>query len=117
MKSRFWKCTPPAPAVKFSNETERFQIINSIRRAPVRAQIKRVIDLLLERRATFTPELINEACYVDVNANRVVIESLKNNAKVNYDGRVFFFFTRQNMKLKIKSSCLYTEVPRGHASD
>ena len=39
---------PPAPAVKFSNDTERLQIINSIRRAPVGAQIKRVIDLLLE---------------------------------------------------------------------
>ena len=71
----------PTPAVKFSNDAERFQIINSIRRAPGRAQIKRVIDLLLERRTTFTPEQINEACYVDVNANRAVFESLKNNPK------------------------------------
>lgn len=39
---------PPAPAVKFSNDTERLQHINSIRKAPVGAQIKRVIDLLLE---------------------------------------------------------------------
>lgn len=38
----------PAPAVKFSNDTERLQHINSIRKAPVGAQIKRVIDLLLE---------------------------------------------------------------------
>lgn len=38
------------PAVKFSNDTERLQIINSIRKAPAGAQIKRVIDLLLEVR-------------------------------------------------------------------
>ncbi|KAL9350008.1 hypothetical protein Peur_057263 [Populus x canadensis] len=38
----------PAPAVRFSNDTERLQHINSIRKAPAGAQIKRVIDLLLE---------------------------------------------------------------------
>lgn len=38
----------PAPPVKFSNDTERLQHINSIRKAPVGAQIKRVIQLLLE---------------------------------------------------------------------
>lgn len=38
----------PAPAVKFSNDTERLQHINSIRKAPVGAQMKRVIDLLYE---------------------------------------------------------------------
>ena len=37
-----------APAVKFSNDTERLQHINSIRKAPVGAQMKRVIDLLFE---------------------------------------------------------------------
>ena len=42
------------PAVKFSNDTERLQHINSIRKAPVGAQMKRVIDLLLE-----VPILIN----------------------------------------------------------
>lgn len=35
-------------AVKFSNDTERLQHINTIRKSPVGAQIKRVIDLLLE---------------------------------------------------------------------
>lgn len=39
---------PKPPPVKFSNDTERLQIINSIRKAPAGAQIKRVIDLLLE---------------------------------------------------------------------
>ena len=38
----------PAPVVKFSNDTERLQHINSIRKAPVGAQMKRVINLLLE---------------------------------------------------------------------
>lgn len=52
---------PPAPAVKFSNDTERLQHINSIRKAPVGAQIKRVIDLLLEvhTRLGFSPFLFS----------------------------------------------------------
>lgn len=37
-----------AAPVKFSNDTERLQHINSIRKSPVGAQMKRVIDLLLE---------------------------------------------------------------------
>ncbi|KAG5040688.1 hypothetical protein JHK85_013164 [Glycine max] len=37
-----------APTVKFSNDTERLQHINSICKALVGAQMKRVIDLLLE---------------------------------------------------------------------
>lgn len=39
---------PDAAPVKFSNDTERLQNINNIRKAPVGAQIKRVIDLLFE---------------------------------------------------------------------
>jgi transcription initiation factor TFIIE subunit beta len=38
----------PLVPVKFSNDTERLQHINSIRKAPVGAQMKRVIDLLYE---------------------------------------------------------------------
>jgi transcription initiation factor TFIIE subunit beta len=38
----------PAPAVRFSNDTERLQHVNSIRKAPAGAQNKRVVDLLLE---------------------------------------------------------------------
>ena len=44
----------PAPPVKFSNDTERLQHINSIRKGPVGAQIKRVIDLLLEVPISFS---------------------------------------------------------------
>lgn len=38
---------PPVP-VKFSSDTERLQVINSIRKAPVGAQMKRVIAILYE---------------------------------------------------------------------
>lgn len=38
----------PSPPIKFSNDTERLQHINNIRKGPVGAQIKRVIDLLFE---------------------------------------------------------------------
>lgn len=37
----------PAPAVRFSNDTERLQHINSIRKAPAGAQIKRVISKMM----------------------------------------------------------------------
>ncbi|KAI3847525.1 hypothetical protein MKX03_019908, partial [Papaver bracteatum] len=37
-----------APAVKFSNDTERLLHINSIRKAPTGVQLKRVIGLLYE---------------------------------------------------------------------
>ncbi|KAL6348913.1 hypothetical protein AAG906_033569 [Vitis piasezkii] len=60
---------PPTPAVKFSNDTERLQHINSIRKA--------LLELRLNQ--AFTPEQINEACYVDTNANKAVFDSLRNN--------------------------------------
>ena len=37
-----------AAPVKFSNDTERLQHINSIRKGPVGAQMKRVIDILFQ---------------------------------------------------------------------
>jgi len=36
----------PSSLGKFSNNTEKLQLINSIRKAPVGAQMKRVIELL-----------------------------------------------------------------------
>lgn len=39
---------PPSAPVKFSNDTERLQHINSIRKSPVGAQLKRVLDLLFD---------------------------------------------------------------------
>ncbi|XAR70325.1 hypothetical protein NMG60_11027144 [Bertholletia excelsa] len=105
----------PAPAVKFSNDTERYQHINSIRKAPVGAQIKRVIDLLLETRQAFTPEQIKEACHVDVNANKAVFDSLRKNPKVNYDGRCFSYKSKHDLKDKNQLLVLVRKFPEGIA--
>lgn len=104
-----------APAVKFSNDTERLQHINSIRKAPVGAQIKRVIDLLLETRQAFTPEQINEAVYVDVNANKAVFDSLKKNLKVYYDGKRFSYKSKHDLKDKSQLLVLVRKFPEGIA--
>ncbi|KAL8497545.1 hypothetical protein ACS0TY_021031 [Phlomoides rotata] len=55
------------------------------------AQIKRVIDLLFEKRQPLTLESINKECHVDGNANKTVFESLKSNPKVSYDGKTFSY--------------------------
>ncbi|ESQ55330.1 hypothetical protein EUTSA_v10026795mg [Eutrema salsugineum] len=82
---------PPADGAslvkKFSDDTKRLQLINSIRNYPVGAQMKLVIDLLRDTRQAFTPEQINEACYVDMLANKAVFDSMRNNSKAHYDGR------------------------------
>ncbi|XP_065850522.1 uncharacterized protein [Euphorbia lathyris] len=105
----------PGPAVKFSNDTERLQHINSIRKAPVGAQIKRVIDLLLETRQAFTPEQINEACYVDAISNKGVFDSLRNNPKVSYDGRRFAYKSKHDLKDKNQLLVLIRKFPEGIA--
>ncbi|KAK9755702.1 hypothetical protein RND81_01G044300 [Saponaria officinalis] len=106
---------PPPPTGKFSNDTERLQMINSIRKSPVGAQIKRVIYLLLERREALTPEQINDACYVDVNANKAVFESLRNNPKVYYDGRRFSYKAKHEVKNKEQLLVLIRKFPEGMA--
>ncbi|KAG7015180.1 General transcription factor IIE subunit 2, partial [Cucurbita argyrosperma subsp. argyrosperma] len=106
---------PPAPAIKFSNDTERLQHINSIRKSPVGAQIKRVIDLLLETRQAFTPEQINESCYVDINSNKAVFDSLRNNPKVHYDGRRFSYKSKHDLKDKNQLLYLIRKFPEGIA--
>ncbi|CAI9089710.1 OLC1v1024330C1 [Oldenlandia corymbosa var. corymbosa] len=84
----------------FSKDTERLQQINNIREGPVGAQIKRVIDLLYERRQTPDPEEINQGCYVDLNANKTVFDSLKKNPKLNYDGSRFSYKPNHNVRNK-----------------
>ncbi|KAJ4712977.1 Transcription initiation factor IIE subunit beta [Melia azedarach] len=106
---------PPPPAIKFSNDTERLQHINSIRKAPVGAQIKRVIDLLLETRQALTPEQINDACYVDINSNKAVFDSLRNNPKVSYDGRRFSYKSKHDVKDKSQLLVLIRKFPEGIA--
>ncbi|WCJ41759.1 Transcription initiation factor TFIIE beta subunit [Euphorbia peplus] len=88
------------PPVKFSNDTERFQAINNIRKGATGKQIKLVIDLLFARRQAFTPEQINEECFVDVNSNKAVFDSLTNNPKVSYDGRCFAYKPTHDLKGK-----------------
>ncbi|GFQ01332.1 general transcription factor iie subunit 2 [Phtheirospermum japonicum] len=105
----------PAAPVKFSNDTERLQHINSIRKAPVGAQMKRVIGLLFETRQAFTPEQINEACYVDINANKSVFDSLRNNPKVRYDGKRFSYKSKHNVKNKDELLILIRKFPEGIA--
>ncbi|CAJ2676627.1 unnamed protein product [Trifolium pratense] len=101
--------------IKFSKDTERLQHINSIRKAPVGAQMKRVIDLLLETRQAFTPEQINEACYVDMGANKDVFDSLRKNPKVNYDGQRFSYKAKYGLKDKTELLQLIRKYPEGIA--
>ncbi|RCV46300.1 hypothetical protein SETIT_9G520600v2 [Setaria italica] len=81
----------PLQPVKFSDDTERLQHINSIRKSTVGAQIKLVIILLEKTRQAFTAEQINEATYVDIRGNKAVFDSLKNNPKVKFEGEHFFY--------------------------
>ncbi|CAN8308206.1 unnamed protein product [Cochlearia groenlandica] len=106
----------PAPPVKFSNDTERLQFINSIRKGPVGAQMKRVIELLFETRQAFTPEQINERCYVDMKANKAVYDSLKNNPKVYCDGRRFSYKAKHDVKDKNQLLSLVKKYPAGIAA-
>jgi len=105
----------PQQQLKFSNDTERLQHINSIRKSAVGAQIKRVIDLLFETRQALTPAEINEACYVDINANKGVFESLKKNVKVNYDGYRFSYKSKHDLKDKHELLVLIRKAPEGVA--
>ncbi|KAL3498797.1 hypothetical protein ACH5RR_041529 [Cinchona calisaya] len=105
----------PSPPIKFSNDTERLQHINSIRKAPVGAQIKRVIDLLFEKRQALKPEQINQECYVDVNANKAVFDSLKKNPKVHYDGERFSYKSKHDLRNKDQLLVLIRKFPEGLA--
>ncbi|CAF1919835.1 unnamed protein product [Brassica napus] len=51
----------PAPSVKFSNDTERLQFIDSLRKSPAGAHIKHVIELLIEVSASFKASLYTRA--------------------------------------------------------
>ncbi|RLN41943.1 hypothetical protein C2845_PM01G04800 [Panicum miliaceum] len=81
----------PLQPIKFSDDTERLQHINSIRKSTVGAQMKLVIDLLYNTRQAFTAEQINEATYVDIHGNKALFDSLRNNPKVKLDGRHFSY--------------------------
>lgn len=104
---------PPAPQVKFSNDTQRLQHINQIKNSPVGAQIKLVIDLLYQTRQALTTEEIYDACYVDINSNLAVLQSLKNNHKVSYDGKRFSYKSKHDLKGKDNLLSLIRKHPEG----
>jgi len=81
----------PLQPIKFSDDTQRLQHINSIRKSTVGAQMKLVIDLLYKTRQVFTAEQINEATYVDIHGSKALFDSLRNNSKVKLDGRHFSY--------------------------
>ncbi|XP_028059672.1 uncharacterized protein LOC114263355 isoform X6 [Camellia sinensis] len=68
-----------------------------------------------ETRQAFTPEQINEACYVDINSNKAVFDSLRNNPKVNYDGRCFAYKSKHALKDKNQLLILIRKFPEGIA--
>ncbi|GMJ15032.1 hypothetical protein like AT4G20330 [Hibiscus trionum] len=105
----------PSAPIKFSNDTERLQHINSIRKAPVGAQMKRVIDILYQTRQAYTPEQINEACHVDVNGNRDVFEGLRKNPKVYFDGKRFSYKAKHDVKNKSELLVLVRKFIEGIA--
>ncbi|KAF5933421.1 hypothetical protein HYC85_029592 [Camellia sinensis] len=71
--------------------------------------------LVLQTRQAFTPEQINEACYVDINSNKAVFDSLRNNPKVNYDGRCFAYKSKHALKDKNQLLILIRKFPEGIA--
>ncbi|CAL5361397.1 unnamed protein product [Camellia sinensis] len=68
-----------------------------------------------ETRQAFTPEQINEACYVDINSNKAVFDSLRNNPKVNYDGMCFAYKSKHALKDKNQLLILIRKFPEGIA--
>ncbi|KAG0549644.1 hypothetical protein BDA96_01G272800 [Sorghum bicolor] len=111
---------PSVPArssqsIKFSNDTERLQHINSIRKSPVGAQMKLVIELLYKTRQAFTAEQINEATYVDIHGNKAVSDSLRNNPKVQYDGIRFSYKSKHDLKGKDQLLVLIRKFTEGLA--
>ncbi|KAK7308986.1 hypothetical protein RJT34_05369 [Clitoria ternatea] len=105
----------PPNSVKFSNDTERLQHINSIRKAPVGSQMKRVIDILFETRQALTIEQINEACYVDMRANKDVFDSMRKNPKVKFDGEYFSYKSKHDIRDRSELLFLIRKFPEGIA--
>ncbi|KAG6543454.1 hypothetical protein Mapa_015124 [Marchantia paleacea] len=104
---------PFSQRFSFTNDTEKLTQIATIRRAPVGAQIKRVLDLLLETRQSLLPEEINESCFVDVSANKELFDSLKSNVKVSFDGQRFAYKSKHDIKCKQELLVLIRKVPEG----
>ncbi|CAH2071088.1 unnamed protein product [Thlaspi arvense] len=107
---------PTASGKLFSKDTDRLQAIHNIRKAPTGSQIKRVIEILYKERKAFTPEQINEECYVDMLSNKAVFDSMKNNPKVHYDGRRFSYKSTHDVTNKDELLALINKYPTGIAA-
>ncbi|KAL5219171.1 hypothetical protein ABZP36_019855 [Zizania latifolia] len=105
----------PPQQIKFSEDTQRLQIINSVRKSPVGAQIKLVIELLYKTRQGLTAEQINEATYVHINGNKAVFDSLRNNPKVHFDGKRFYYKSKHDLNGKDQLLSLIRKCPEGLA--
>ncbi|EFJ19459.1 hypothetical protein SELMODRAFT_107428 [Selaginella moellendorffii] len=95
--------SPAPPSISnltFQNDKEKLQMINQVRRSPTMAQVKRVLDVLLETREALLPDEINNRCFVDVANNKEVFETLKNNVKVSFDGQRFSYKAKHGLKNK-----------------
>ncbi|KAF0912819.1 hypothetical protein E2562_019409 [Oryza meyeriana var. granulata] len=88
------------PQCKFSDDTDRLQRINSVRKSPAAAQIKLVIELLYKTRQSFTAEQINEATFVHIHGNKEVFDRLRNNPKVHFDGNRFSYKSKYDLNGK-----------------
>ncbi|CAH8275911.1 unnamed protein product [Arabidopsis lyrata] len=97
---------------KFNKQQEKCQstlssIIASSRTGPSRSSVPAattsqkpnavrgnlsLIFCLRQGKPSYTAEQINEACYVDMTANKAVFNSLRKNPKVHYDGRSRFSY-------------------------
>uniref|UniRef100_A0A0D3FEI4 TFIIE beta domain-containing protein n=3 Tax=Oryza TaxID=4527 RepID=A0A0D3FEI4_9ORYZ len=103
------------PQRKFSDDTERLQRINSVRKSPAAAQIKIVIELLEKTRQALTADQINEATYVHIHGNKEVFDRLKNNPKVHFDGNLFSYKSKYGVNGKDKLLSLIRKFPDGLA--
>ncbi|KAM0889426.1 hypothetical protein ACQ4PT_027704 [Festuca glaucescens] len=72
---------PPAPAVRFSDDTARLEKMHAVRNSSVGSQIKAVIELVYRTRKALAAKQINEATYVVIAGNNAVFESPWSNPK------------------------------------
>eukprot|EP00850_Spirogloea_muscicola_P009360 SM000052S17752 [mRNA] locus=s52:577593:579071:+ [translate_table: standard] len=70
---------------KFLQESDKYVQMENVRRLPVGAQMKKVIDLLLLERKAFTTQEIYSALYVDIDKNKELQENLKANVKAKHE--------------------------------
>ncbi|KAF7026958.1 hypothetical protein CFC21_039039 [Triticum aestivum] len=108
------KPSPSAPAtLRFSDDTARLQKINEVRTSTVGSQLKKVIHLLEATREALTSRQIKEQIYVDIDGNNDVAESLRNNAKVRFDGRRYSYKPTHDLKAKGELLTLIKSLPDG----